>query len=117
MTDQGQHNGTVSHTGNSNTLGSYQHERSNTIVVSMAGSSAANNATQMKTDSTPHDIQPPAYDQNEIPLPVGKLFNMCVCALCMYVSVNMCMCTCVFVYMCVCVCVCVCVFVYVCIIP
>ena len=78
VTYQDQHSGTVSHVGNGDTLGSYQNERSNTIVVSLAGSSATNNATQVDTDFAPNHIQPPAYDQNEVPPPVGKLFVYCI---------------------------------------
>ena len=73
VTDQGEHNGTISHTGNGDTINSYQHERSNTIVVSLAGT---NNAIQIDDDSpSMHHTKPPAYDQSEAPPPIGELFR------------------------------------------
>lgn len=71
ITPQDQHNGIVNH---GDTIGYYQHERSNTIVVSLT-SPVISNTNQVDINSPPHHIQPPAYDQNEALSPVGKLFR------------------------------------------
>lgn len=81
VTDQAQHDGTISHTGNGDTIGSYQHERSNTIVVSLADSSVTNTAIQIDDDSPPHHIKPPAYNQSEALPSIGepfKCYTMCI---------------------------------------